>query len=118
MAVAVEPGAIVCLLAGTSNMPTAWFAAVNVFGTVARVIVIRWAGHAAAGHVTWALGHVVALRGPLTAATAVVSAAAAMPFMVGLVKLLFRKRIGQPREETERGGRGRSSGCGKDSKTE
>ena len=40
LAVAVEPGAAVCLLAGTSRMSPGWFASVNVVGTVIRVAVI------------------------------------------------------------------------------
>ena len=49
LAVFVEPGAAVCLMAGASRMSPTWFALVNVVGTVLRVGAVRAAGVAASG---------------------------------------------------------------------
>eukprot|EP00927_Polykrikos_kofoidii_P082513 TRINITY_DN8225_c0_g1_i1.p1 TRINITY_DN8225_c0_g1~~TRINITY_DN8225_c0_g1_i1.p1 ORF type:complete len:190 (-),score=30.97 TRINITY_DN8225_c0_g1_i1:361-930(-) len=67
-AVFVEPGAVVCTLAGAARMAPWWFATLNVFGTLARLVFIRsvavqWSGPvqaiselAAAGESTTASG--------------------------------------------------------------
>ena len=44
LAVALEPGAVVCLLAGWSRMRAATFWSVNVLGTLARVLLFRHVG--------------------------------------------------------------------------
>lgn len=85
VAVAVEPGAAVCLLAGTSRMSPTHFAAVNVAGTTARVLAIRWAGHAGAGYVARAMPFIARFRAPLTIATAAAAAATALPLVMALI---------------------------------
>ena len=81
LAVAVEPGAAVCLLAGTSRMSPGWFASVNVVGTVIRVI-----GRVAAGKVDAALDILAEYRTVATGTTALVAAATAAPLVLGLVR--------------------------------
>ncbi|CAJ1388104.1 unnamed protein product [Effrenium voratum] len=41
VAVVVEPGAVVCLLAGATRMPVARFCTLNLGGTIARLLAIR-----------------------------------------------------------------------------
>jgi membrane protein DedA with SNARE-associated domain len=81
VAVAVEPGAAVCFLAGATRMPLGRFAAANVAGTVARVAAIRAAaGSRAASEVVEAvLAFVERRQTALTAATACVVAFACVP---------------------------------------
>lgn len=43
-AVLLEPGAVVCLLAGWSELGRVRFWSVNVFGTLARIFLVRWFG--------------------------------------------------------------------------
>lgn len=86
LAVAVEPGAAVCLLAGTSRMSPGWFASVNVVGTVIRVAVIRVIGRVAAGRVDAALDILAEYRTVATGATALVATATAAPLVLGLVR--------------------------------
>lgn len=85
VAVAVEPGAAVCLLAGTSRMSPTHFAVVNVAGTTARVLAIRWAGHAGVGYVARAIMFIARFRAPLTIATAATAAATALPLVMALI---------------------------------
>ena len=44
IAVLIEPGAVVCLLAGWSKMDRRRFWGINVFGTLARVFLVRTFG--------------------------------------------------------------------------
>ena len=93
LAVAVEPGAAVCLLAGTSRMSPGWFASVNVVGTVIRVAVIRVVGRVAAGRVDAALDILAEYRTVATGATALVATASAAPLVLGLVRWMRGKSI-------------------------
>ena len=87
VAVAVAPGAAVCLLAGTARMSPGRFTALNVVGTALRVLAIRGAGTAAAGLVAGLLALVGRFRAPVTAATAALSMASAAPVVTGLLRM-------------------------------
>jgi|AntAceMinimDraft_1070359.scaffolds.fasta_scaffold15806_1 hypothetical protein len=71
-------------------MSPGWFAAVNVVGTTARVLAIRWAGHAAGEYVAWVWTVAARFRAPLTVATAVLSVATAVPMVVTLDRMRRR----------------------------
>jgi membrane protein DedA with SNARE-associated domain len=43
LAVVIEPGAVVCALAGAARMHPAWFALLNVLGTAVRLLLLRGA---------------------------------------------------------------------------
>ena len=88
LAVFVEPGAAVCLMAGASRMSPTWFALVNVVGTVLRVGAVRAAGVAASGW-TNAGERGDRFRTTATAATVVVAVAALAP----LVRRVYRETL-------------------------
>ena len=81
LAVALEPGAVVCLLAGWSKMRAATFWSVNVFGTLARVLLVRrigvrvaeWSAFAKASKFAQANRRVIAVTGFAIATAAAVS---------------------------------------------
>ena len=81
LAVILEPGAVVCLLAGWSKMRAATFWSVNVFGTLARVLLVRrigirvseWSAFAKASKFAQANRRVIAVTGFAIATAAAVS---------------------------------------------
>lgn len=81
LAVFVEPGAAVCLMAGASRMSPTWFTLVNVVGTVSRVGAVRAAGTVASGWTKAATEAATRFRTAATAATVVVAAAAVTPLL-------------------------------------
>lgn len=89
LAVFVEPGAAVCLMAGASRMSPTWFALVNVVGTVSRVGAVRAAGVAASGWTNAAADAATRFRTTATAATVVVAVAALAP----LVRRVYRETL-------------------------
>jgi membrane protein DedA with SNARE-associated domain len=88
LAVILEPGAVVCLLAGWSKMRAATFWSVNVFGTLARVLLVRrigvrvseWSAFAKASKFAKANRRVIAVAG------FAIATAAAMSVLRGLKK--------------------------------
>ncbi len=102
LAVALEPGAAVCLLAGTSRMSPGWFATVNVIGTVIRVAAIRFVGRVAVGRVNAVLHVLAEFRTAATAVTALLSAATAAPLAFGMVRWIRGKSIGVAQAEVVR----------------
>ena len=89
LAVFVEPGAAVCLMAGASRMSPTWFALVNVAGTVSRVGAVRAAGVAASGWTNAAANAATRFRTTATAATVAVAVAALAP----LVRRVYRETL-------------------------
>ena len=81
LAVVVEPGAVVCLLAGWSRMRAATFWSVNVLGTFARVLLVRrlgvearkWSAFAKVAAFAQANRRVIAVAGLAIATVAAVS---------------------------------------------
>jgi hypothetical protein len=67
LAVVLEPGAVVCAVAGAAQMPPAEFAALNVCGTFARLACLRGLGAAFPGPLTLALALVQRHQTPLLA---------------------------------------------------
>ena len=94
VAVALEPGAGVCLLSGMARMSPSLFSAVNVVGTAARVLAIRLCVlYAATGFgfdVTTVTSFIDRFRSQLTIATAVVSVATAVPLALGVIRAAGR----------------------------
>ena len=90
LAVALEPGAVVCLLAGWSKMRATTFWSANVLGTLARVALVRRLGEKAR---TWpaaarAAAFARANRRVIAIACAGLAAAAAASVVRGLAKAL------------------------------
>lgn len=94
LAVAVEPGAAVCLLAGSARMQPGWFAAINVLGTVARLAVIRLAGSAAGSLIHRVLDTVQRFRLYVLLVTVAVALASAVPIAGALIGLWRKARVG------------------------
>eukprot|EP00756_Hemistasia_phaeocysticola_P056666 Hpha_TRINITY_DN33044_c0_g1::TRINITY_DN33044_c0_g1_i1::g.158643::m.158643 len=56
VAVFVDPGMVVCCLAGAARMQPVYFAVVNILGTLARLALIRAVALAFPEQIQWALG--------------------------------------------------------------
>lgn len=54
--VLIMPNNPVCLLAGAARMRVAWFATLNVVGTVGRMFVLYWVGERLTDPIDWLLG--------------------------------------------------------------
>ena len=62
LAVVLEPGAVVCTLAGASNMPPHMFVSLNIVGTTARLLLIRAIGWVFSSPVHLALDFIAGYR--------------------------------------------------------
>jgi len=83
-AVVVEPGALVCVLAGASRMPPATFALLNVAGTAARLAAIRVLGVAFRAPLAVGLGWIATHRLPLLVIACAATAAGSAGLTAGL----------------------------------
>jgi len=104
LAVALEPGAVVCLLAGWSKMRATTFWSANVLGTLARVALVRrlgvkartWPAAARAAAFARANRRVIAIAG------AGLAAAAAASVVRGLAKALEAEKARRRRSSKRR----------------
>ena len=101
LAVLVEPGAVVCLLAGWSQMRRSVFWSVNVFGTVGRILLVRALGRVARRWSAFATLAAAAKthRRVIAIASAGVASAAALALIRGCFKV-FAPRKGGKRNRT------------------
>lgn len=67
--VAVAPNGAVCFAAGTTGLAPAAFGALNVAGTVGRLVLVWWLGDVFEGPLDAVLGFIRDFRAPLTVAS-------------------------------------------------
>merc|ERR1712224_519948 len=80
-AVVIEPGAIVCLLAGASRMSPTFFAVLNFGGTLGRLLLIRLLARSFPGPLELLLGLVGRFWVPLVIVALVATLLGALPFL-------------------------------------
>ena len=81
LAVVVEPGAIVCCLAGVARMQPLIFAVLNISGTAARLVALRAIGEYFPDQVDALLGRVEQHRTTLLLVACTIAAAGLLPML-------------------------------------